>query len=153
MKLRIGGELLRAEAVPGGMRVFRDGRELEFACTDLGNGLVRVVGASGTFTVWVNGARAGARGEALSVTRELARGAGASTGTLSPPMPATVGRVLVVEGERVATGQALVVLVAMKTEITLRAPYEGRVVGLRATIGQNVRPGDRLVQVERDETR
>lgn len=153
MKLRIGEAVLTADPVPGGVHVRAASGEAVFACFDLGNGMVRVTGPSGAYTVWVNGPRAGTRGGAVTVTRELGKGASAASGALTPPMPATVSRVFVTDGDVVVAGQSLMVLVAMKTEITLRAPHAGRVAALRAQIGQNVRPGDRLVHVERDETR
>ncbi len=152
MKLRIGEAVFEVEPASDGAIVRSAGSETRFRCVHLGNGLVRVEGPAGALDVWVSGARAGALGETATVTRELSRGGGAASGSLTPPMPATVSRIFVAEGERVVAGQPLLVLVAMKTEITLRSPHAGLVSDLRAAIGQNVRPGDRLVHVEREGT-
>ncbi|UFN46834.1 ATP-grasp domain-containing protein [Roseomonas sp. OT10] len=63
------------------------------------------------------------------------------------PIPARVVRVLVAVGDAVARGAPLVVLEAMKTEITLRAPAEGTVATLRATVGEMVEEGVELVSL------
>lgn len=70
---------------------------------------------------------------------------------VTPPMPATVIRILVVEGERVNRGQALMVLSAMKMETTLVAPYRGLTTRVNAAQGAQVMPGDILVEIEQDE--
>ncbi len=70
---------------------------------------------------------------------------------VTPPMPATVIRVLVSEGEQVERSQALMVLSAMKMETTLVAPYHGRVIKINAAPGAQVMPGEILVEIEPDE--
>lgn len=60
-------------------------------------------------------------------------------GTLTAPMPATVLAIHVAPGQVVARDEILLVLEAMKMELPVRAPRNGRI----ATIG--CRPGD-LVQ-------
>ena len=69
---------------------------------------------------------------------------------VTPPMPASVVKVLVEVGERVDTGQAVVVVSAMKMETTLRAPHAGTVRAVRAAPGKKVSPGDVLVDIEKD---
>lgn len=66
---------------------------------------------------------------------------------VTPPMPAVVGRILVSVGEVVALGQGLVTVVAMKMELTLRAPHAGTVTEVRVRPGENVAPGQILVEV------
>ena len=64
------------------------------------------------------------------------------------------GRIIAVEvaaGERVAKGQKLVTLEAMKMEHTLTAPFDGTVAELNATAGGQVTEGAMLVRVERGE--
>ncbi len=69
-------------------------------------------------------------------------------GIVTPPMPATVVRVLVTVGDEVEQGQALVVVSAMKMETTLSAPHKGCVKAIRAEVGATVRPGEVLVDVD-----
>lgn len=68
-------------------------------------------------------------------------------GSLEAPMPGTVTRVEVAEGEAVTEGQVLVVMEAMKMEHSLRAPYAGVVTAVRAETGDQVAAGRVLVVV------
>jgi biotin carboxyl carrier protein len=62
-------------------------------------------------------------------------------------MPGVILAVRVAERERVARGQALVVMEAMKMEHTLSAAAAGVVSELRVHAGQRVRDGDALLKV------
>jgi acetyl-CoA/propionyl-CoA carboxylase biotin carboxyl carrier protein len=73
--------------------------------------------------------------EALEAAAEEAAGAG---GPVLSPMPGTVTVVEVVEGQRVAAGQRLVAVEAMKMEHVLTAPVDGTVRELRARPGAAV---------------
>jgi 3-methylcrotonyl-CoA carboxylase alpha subunit len=64
---------------------------------------------------------------------------------LSAPLPSRVTRVLVSAGEEVKTGAPLVMLEAMKMEIALTAPRDGRILEIRHVTGDMVRQGERLV--------
>lgn len=76
------------------------------------------------------------------------RGGGAEVATrVTPSFPATVVSVLVEEGEQVERGQALVVVSAMKMEMTLTAPTAGVVEAVNTAEGAAVSPGDELVVV------
>jgi 3-methylcrotonyl-CoA carboxylase alpha subunit len=66
-------------------------------------------------------------------------------GLLSAPIPARVARVLVTQGERVAKGAPLLVLEAMKMELTLSAPRDGVISEIRARADQMVAEGVVLV--------
>jgi 3-methylcrotonyl-CoA carboxylase alpha subunit len=73
--------------------------------------------------------------------------AAAADGTVRAPMPGVILAVRVAERERVARGQALVVMEAMKMEHTLSAAAAGVVTELRVRAGQRVRDGDALLKV------
>ena len=73
--------------------------------------------------------------------------AAAADGTVRAPMPGVILAVPVVERERVARGQALVVMEAMKMEHTLSAAAAGVVTELHVRAGQRVRDGDALLKV------
>ncbi len=76
------------------------------------------------------------------------RQAAAADGIVRAPMPGVILAVRVAERERVARGQALIVMEAMKMEHTL-ARRHGRVSSpsLRVQAGQRVRDGDALLKV------
>lgn len=67
---------------------------------------------------------------------------------VTPPMPATVVKVLVAVGDAVIVGQKLVTVAAMKMETALRSPRAGFVTVVNVVPGQQVRPGEELVVVE-----
>jgi propionyl-CoA carboxylase alpha chain len=69
-------------------------------------------------------------------------------GECRAPLPGAVTKVLVAAGDRVAEGEGLVVLEAMKMEHTLRADGVGNVAGVHCTPGQQVDVHDLLVTVE-----
>jgi biotin carboxyl carrier protein len=68
-------------------------------------------------------------------------------GSLQAPMPGTVLRVDVHEGEDVAEGQALVVLEAMKMELAVSAPAAGTVAAVLVAPGDLVSRGQALVEL------
>lgn len=72
---------------------------------------------------------------------------GGSAGLLAP-MPGTVVKIAVVEGEPVKTGQLLLVLEAMKTEQPVVASHDGVVARLPFSEGSLVSGGDVLAEVE-----
>jgi pyruvate carboxylase subunit B len=67
---------------------------------------------------------------------------------VTAPMPGTVIRVLVAEGEQVQQRQPLVVLEAMKMETPLVSPYEGVVSRVHVGEGDQVAGGALLVELE-----
>jgi len=68
-------------------------------------------------------------------------------GAVTPPFPATVVKLLVAALDAVDKGQGLVVVSAMKTEMTLKAPHAGTVRAINCEEGQSVSPGDILVEL------
>ena len=68
--------------------------------------------------------------------------------SLTAPMPGTVIRVVVAEGDRVEARQPLVVLEAMKMETPVVAPYEAVVRTIHVAEGDRVAGGTVLVELE-----
>jgi acetyl/propionyl-CoA carboxylase alpha subunit len=68
--------------------------------------------------------------------------------SLSAPMPGTVIKVLVSEGDRVQPRQPLVVLEAMKMETPVVSPYEATVRAVHVAEGDRVAGGTVLVELE-----
>jgi acetyl/propionyl-CoA carboxylase alpha subunit len=77
-----------------------------------------------------------------------AHGEGAESSSLAAPMPGTVIRVLVGEGDRVKPRQPLLVLEAMKMETPLVSPYEAVVRRVHVNEGDRVAGGAVLVELE-----
>ena len=78
--------------------------------------------------------------------RRRARGRGDEA--LASPMPGTVVRVEVEPGQQVAAGDLLVMLEAMKMEVQIRAPRDGRVKAVACRKGDLVQPGVPLIELE-----
>jgi 3-methylcrotonyl-CoA carboxylase alpha subunit len=83
------------------------------------------------------------------------RGTGAShglhDGEIEAPMPGKVTAVEVSQGDKVAKGQRLLTLEAMKMEHALTAPFDGTVAELAAEAGAQVTEGQLLVKVDPEE--
>ncbi len=78
-------------------------------------------------------------------------GGGASSGTITAPMPGKVTAVEVFAGEKVSKGQRLLTLEAMKMEHGMTAPFDGTVAELSATAGAQVSEGAVLARIEPQE--
>ena len=74
--------------------------------------------------------------------------AGGEQSSLTAPMPGTVIRVLVGDGDSVKPRQALVVLEAMKMETPIVSPYEAVVRAVHVEEGDRVAGGELLVELE-----
>jgi 3-methylcrotonyl-CoA carboxylase alpha subunit len=72
--------------------------------------------------------------------------------TLTAPMPATVAKVLVSKGSTVRRGDAVIVLDAMKMELTIRAPRDGVVAAVHCHEGDLVQPDRVLVDLVENPT-
>jgi len=81
-------------------------------------------------------------------SRGMVHGHGVHDGEIEAPMPGKVTAVDVAVGEKVAKGQRLVTLEAMKMEHGLTAPFDGTVAELSAAPGAQVTEGQLLVRVE-----
>ena len=78
-------------------------------------------------------------------------GGPASSSIIHSPMPGRIVAVLVKPGDRVAKGQPLVILEAMKMEHTLTAPFQGTVTAISATEGNQVSEGVVLARINFEE--
>lgn len=71
----------------------------------------------------------------------------APAGSLTAPMPATVIDVKVKAGDEIKHGDILIVLEAMKMELPVRAPGDGRVVAVHCRPGELVQPDTSLIEI------
>jgi 3-methylcrotonyl-CoA carboxylase alpha subunit len=89
-----------------------------------------------------------ARPAPLSADSATRAGGGHDGASLQAPMPGTLVKVLVSEGEAVREGQPLLILEAMKMEHTVKAPYGGTVRRLPFSEGSTVTGGASLIDLE-----
>lgn len=71
-----------------------------------------------------------------------------TAGSLSAPMPGTIVEVLVVAGQSVTEGDALIVMEAMKMEHRIHAPLTGSVKSVHYDAGDKVERGETLIDIE-----
>jgi biotin carboxyl carrier protein len=159
---RSGERLHEVELSPQGAGSFRavvDGVLLDLAVEPRGGGALDLVGSEGRVRAWVG--REGALrfvtapGIAdLVLERVEARrvaAAAASGPELASPMPGRVVKLLVAEGDRVERGAPLVVVEAMKTELTIVAQRPGRVARVQAQVGEMCEAGKPLLELHATE--
>lgn len=82
-------------------------------------------------------------------TREFK--ASAATGGLATPLPGVVVSVPVSVGQKVAAGEVLMVIEAMKMEHTITAPYAGTVLAIHFARGARVPEASQLLELSRAE--
>ena len=136
----------------GARRAARIG-EIEYGVVEDAPGQMRITSASAvpawaiavgdTRWVFVDG-----RVYELTEARQAPRVRSGPLGSLSAPMPATVRRVLVKEGDTVKRGDSLIILEAMKMELPVRASSAGVVQAVRCREGELVQPGVALIEIK-----
>ena len=160
VRYAVGGEIreVRAERARGGrlslsldgedsLVEISPGRTASLSASIDGSPVsARVVAGEGSTTVLLDG-------EAFELGKPdppsvEGTASGATSGGLVAPMPGTVVRVLVAEGEEVEEGQLLLVLEAMKMEQPFTAPRAGRVRSVPFDEGAMVAGGAVLVELE-----
>ena len=62
------------------------------------------------------------------------------------PIPGVIDSIVVKPGDKIATGQELCVLEAMKMKNTIRATREGSIAAVRVSVGDHVQKGHPLVE-------
>lgn len=115
-----------------------DGVKRELGVVRRADGLVVVLAGRNYFLKFVEGLTASPR-EVVGDRR------------LSAPLPAKVTRVLASAGDRVRKGAPLVILEAMKMEITLTAPRDGVIESIRCAEGEMTAEGAELIALAEDE--
>jgi len=157
MRLRCGDRVFDVEVRPvaGDLEVRVAGRALRFALEPAAPGVFVV--RTGTRASTLHLARDGRvvhlawDGVAYELVEEREGAKPAprhEPGALEAPMPGRVAAVRVAPGQRVAKGEELVVVEAMKMENALRAPAEGVVRAVHVAAGDMVAPGRALVELE-----
>ena len=132
----LAGFRLNAAPEPS-VRLFRDGASVVCTLDASAPARTALVEDDGAVVVFEAGE---AFTFALVPTVDAAAGA-AGDGQVRSPMPGKVTGVAVQAGQRVAKGQALLTLEAMKMEHTLAAPFDGTVSELAVAAGDQVSEG------------
>jgi propionyl-CoA carboxylase alpha chain len=114
---------------------------------------LEVDGLAATYTVAISGEvvdvdSPGGHVRLTRVARFIDPADAIPSGSLLAPMPGTVVKVAVADGDEVEAGDVVLVLEAMKMQHTIAAPSAGRVTTLNAQPGQQVASGDVLAIVE-----
>jgi len=109
----------------------------------------RVARDAAGLTVWIAGHRvrlevATGDGETVAV----AGGAGPASGSIKAPMPGSVVKVLVAEGDSVEVNQSLVIVEAMKMENEVRSPVAGTVRTVSVAAGDSVGTTEPMLEIE-----
>ena len=102
-----------------------------------------VVREAGALNVFVFGACHRLERERLTSVEDEEPG-----GLLVSPLPGSVARILVDEGQAVSKGQALMIVEAMKMEHTISAPHAGRIAQIYFSAGEQVAEGAQLLAME-----
>ncbi|WP_375740739.1 sodium-extruding oxaloacetate decarboxylase subunit alpha [Pseudomonas boanensis] len=75
------------------------------------------------------------------------RKSASAPGDVSTTMPGNIVEVLVLEGDKVKAGQAVLITEAMKMETEVQAPIAGTVKAIHVAKGDRVNPGEVLVEI------
>lgn len=127
------------ETHPGGGFLRLGGRVVRYQATRRGDSLL----------LWIDGEQ-----HSVEIVPRTARRAGAGAGGSGPggdvtaPMPGTVLKILVSEGDAFEAHQPLVIMESMKMEMTLSSPAQGKVRKVGCTVGELVDLGATLIAVE-----
>lgn len=161
-----GGETRRIEAArldTGKLRLTLDGMESVVRVTHAGDGRLRAF-VDGSFVdsglafvgteVWISMSGTSYRlmMPSLPGGDETGLGDDSAAASLTVPMPGTVVKVLVAEGDEVEEGQVILVMEAMKMEQPVVAPHGGRVRAIPYGEGSLVPGGAVLAEIDEAQT-
>lgn len=90
----------------------------------------------------------GSEAQMKSSLASQASPAGDADNDIKAPLPGIIVSISVKEGDRVASGQELCVLEAMKMNNPIRSPLSGTVKTIHITVGQQVQHGVPLMTIE-----
>ena len=68
-------------------------------------------------------------------------------GGLTAPMPGTIQQIIVKKGQKVRSGQTLIILEAMKMEHKIKAPKSGEIISINYSVGDRVDMGVNLIEI------
>jgi biotin carboxyl carrier protein len=150
---------IEVEEREGGYTVDLDGKRYEVDGSKILEGLYSLVIGGESFEVTVHSSKPGKydvhlydgmrQVELLSPLEMVLRTEGGKASSharsVKAPMPGKVVKVLVSPGQRVAKGQGVVVVEAMKMQNELHAPADGVVATVRVKEGDSVESGAELV--------
>ncbi|WP_290706538.1 MULTISPECIES: acetyl/propionyl/methylcrotonyl-CoA carboxylase subunit alpha [Gordonia] len=153
VRYRVGRSAAGSAAAPGGVVCLPDDDGVVVVASTPGRVALVRSGVRHEFTVSRYGATVFVDSPGQSVTLGVVpRYVDPSTiqrpGSLFAPMPGSVIRVAVGEGDRVVAGQPLLWLEAMKMEHTVAAPSDGVVTTLAVEEGRQLAVGDVLAVIE-----
>lgn len=145
-RLLLGGRVIDVsleETAPDHFSLLVDGRSLRLFLERSSNGVTRLRTDHGLVMAEVIGNR-----ERLLRSAGGDSGRAARSAPLKAPMPGLIVKVLVEPGATVKTGDALVVLEAMKMENEIRAGHDGRVGTVHVSSGDAVSKNDLMIEFE-----
>ncbi len=163
LRYRVGERVYEVEAErsgPGTLRLQLDDNEADIEVLSVQNGRLHAVldgepvtvdfASEGDHVLVSLGGESHrlAKAQPPDVDRAGPAGPVAAGASLTAPMPGTVVRVSVSEGDEVEEGQLLLVLEAMKMEQSVTAPHAGRVSSLPYEEGDLVPSGAVLAEIE-----
>ncbi len=139
-EVKVFGSSVAAQVLccaPGRLRIALDGIQRTFRITEVDDELY-VHSSLGSRVV-------------KRLPRHPVRHVASDEGSANSPMPGQVLKVLVEAGQKVAAGDPLIILEAMKMEHTMRAAMDGVVEAVLVGQGEVVAPGQALVQIAASE--
>jgi len=143
-RISLDGKVVDADAVeiaPNIFSILLDGKSHEIRVASTSSGTLTLQTGRHEFTAEVTDPRAwrGRRHGALEAEGRQ---------QILAPMPGKIVRVLVQAGEKVETGQGLLVVEAMKMQNEIRSPKSGTVERLLVKEGQPVNAGEILAWID-----